>query len=368
MNKKLMAVAVAGALAAPAVAFAQASTVQLYGKFLFDYGVHVQQPNTPAGASRHNADALNTGGSYLGFKGEENLGGGLSAWFQCETDVRFLGGGATTAGAWCDRNSALGLKGGFGNVFIGTWDSPIKAASGKTRMLNETGWLGAQRIILAGPFSFSNRLANTVNYATPKFGDFSASAQYTTVQTALDAPSTANAKGRLWGLGADYASGPLLVAAAWARHNDNRSAGGVLGTSDTAWLIGATYTMAPFKAGLTFTRSKNEPLTTTEVKRNAWNLALDYKITGPGSILFGYSHAGNASGSAASPTTGGGAKQWQIGYNHALSKRTVGGLAYVRLDNNSTGTYNLTGLTIGAGGVQPGDNASAFVLSLTHSF
>ncbi len=87
MNKKLMAVAVAGALAAPALAFAQASTVQIYGKMTYEYGI------ADAGASRPNVDYADTpGGSAIGFKGEEKLGGGLSAWFQCESsaDVRAM--------------------------------------------------------------------------------------------------------------------------------------------------------------------------------------------------------------------------------------------------------------------------------------
>ena len=88
MNKKLMAVAVAGALAAPALAFAQASTVQIYGKITYEYGIADQ------GNGRPNVDyADSPGGSAIGFKGEEKLGGGLSAWFQCESsaDVRAHG-------------------------------------------------------------------------------------------------------------------------------------------------------------------------------------------------------------------------------------------------------------------------------------
>jgi len=47
MNKKLMAVAVAGALAAPALAFAQASTVQIYGKLTYEYGIADQGNGRP---------------------------------------------------------------------------------------------------------------------------------------------------------------------------------------------------------------------------------------------------------------------------------------------------------------------------------
>jgi predicted porin len=73
MKKNLMALAVAGALVAPALAFAQASTVQIYGNIRYDYNFLDQ------GANRLNVDGFSRYDSYIGFRGEEKLGGGLSA-------------------------------------------------------------------------------------------------------------------------------------------------------------------------------------------------------------------------------------------------------------------------------------------------
>ena len=372
MNKKLIAVAVAGALGAPGVALAQASTVQIYGRFLIDYGVHVRQPNTAAGLSRHNADLLDSSSSRIGFKGEEKLGGGLSAWFQCESTLELFPADTAT---WCTRNSALGLKGGFGNVYIGTWDSPLKVAVATTRMTNNAGLLGTRHMLLRGPKgtgfdgasaasgNFSLRNRNSVNYESPQFGGFQARAQYTTQQNALDAPSTdARAKRRNLGLGADYRQGPVVVAAAWARHEDVA----VAGRDDTGWALGATYKIGEFKGGITYTDLKKEPAPTTDIKRKSWNLALEYDMSGPGSILLVYTHAGNFTGTApgAGPDTG--AKKWMIGYHHSLSKRTVAGVSYVHLRNEARGAYTLSesfSTTDVLGGT-----ASAFVLSLVHRF
>src|SRR5919106_5844085 len=123
MQKKLLAVAVAGALGAPAVVMAQASTVQVFGRMYVEYSFAVDQGNAagPTFFERSDADFIQTPGSNIGFKGEEKLGGGLSAWFQCESTADFRGIGHE---GWCSRNSALGLKGGFGNLFIGNWDAP----------------------------------------------------------------------------------------------------------------------------------------------------------------------------------------------------------------------------------------------------
>ena len=102
MHKKLIAAAVSGLLAAPVVAQAQ-STVQIYGVAEWGYGVLEQ------GNGRPRVDYNEVTGSYLGFRGTESLGGGLSAWFQCETtmDIR-----AFDQTGLCSRNTELSAKPG----------------------------------------------------------------------------------------------------------------------------------------------------------------------------------------------------------------------------------------------------------------
>src|SRR5688572_10043818 len=128
MQKKLISVAVAGALFAPALALGQTSTVQIYGRLTYEFGFAEQ-------VGRPDSDfASSPGGSAIGFKGEEKLGGNLSAWFQCETSADTLGNDQI---GLCSRNSAVGFKGGFGNVYFGRWDTPFK------RALNQ-GTVGAE--------------------------------------------------------------------------------------------------------------------------------------------------------------------------------------------------------------------------------
>jgi len=134
MNKKLMAVAVAGAFVTPALVFAQTATVQVYGKATVEYGYADQ------GSGRPDTDIFQTpGGSSVGFKGQEQLGGGLSAWFQCESSADIRG---MNQDGFCGRNSAIGLKGGWGNVFFGRWDTPFKRATIGMVGAGDTGLLG----------------------------------------------------------------------------------------------------------------------------------------------------------------------------------------------------------------------------------
>ena len=107
MQKKLMAVAVAGALAAPGLALAQASTVQIGGGINILYYQHTPH-NDSVGRK---GDILEDSESELFIKGTEALGGGLSAWFQCASSFEVTTGKGTGSsqtagiGAGGDRKS-----------------------------------------------------------------------------------------------------------------------------------------------------------------------------------------------------------------------------------------------------------------------
>lgn len=366
MNKKLMAVAVAGIFAAPAVALAQTT---IYGTVKAEYGF-ATQPDNATPAARHDAEAFNSGASNFGLRGEEKLGGGLAAWYQCESDLRFLAGPSRTSGSICDRNSAVGLKGGFGNFYVGTWDAPIKRASGVTRITEETGWTGSQHITLsspAGPAGFSERYAHTFNYDTPNMGGFTGNLQFTSLQATRDAVATAVAEGRVVGLGGQYAMGPLAVVAAIETRDENRATTATNRNSeDQAWLIGVRYVLGPVKLGFTYTNLETDSGTGTVVERTAWNLAGEWQITPAGAIRVGYAQADDREGTT--KVSNSGAKQYQIGYWHNLSKRTKAYAAFVKLDNDSAGTYNLTALSAGAGNVKPGDSADVVAFGIFHTF
>src|SRR5205814_959112 len=90
MNKKLMAVAVVGALTAPGLAVAQVGGtpgVSLYGRL--DTGVMIQKFSADGAGliSELKKNDLFSPGNALGFRGREDLGGGTAAWFQLETGV-----------------------------------------------------------------------------------------------------------------------------------------------------------------------------------------------------------------------------------------------------------------------------------------
>jgi predicted porin len=391
MQKKLLAVALAGAFGAPAVALAQSSTVQVFGTMYMEYTVRADQGNSPAGASRTNADFIQTPGSEIGFKGEEKLGGGLSAWFQCASTADIRG---QSQNGWCGRNSALGFKGGFGNVFIGNWDTPFKRTISPTVVGgNDTGIFGTAFLLTADSTTdgvganranFKKRQNNLISYDSPSFAGFQVMAAFTSAQTSTGTLNAAtNNKPRVLSLGAQYSAGPLYVSAGFEQHRDYAGAGGPDSSKDNGWHIGAAYTWGPVRFGGQYTEQRFDvPVGTVggDVKARAFHFGVDWNIVGPHGLRAAYTVArdmrgangvlvGTASGAGYRPVNvvGGdtGADLFQIRYVYTFSKRTEFTVGYVRLDNDTNAGYRLGGL---GAAIANGQNEDAFAFAVRHTF
>jgi predicted porin len=385
MNKKLMAVAVAGALVAPAAALAQ-STVTVYGKATVEFGYADQ------GAGRPNTDIFQTpGGSAIGFKGEEKLGGGLSAWFQCESsaDVRGL-----NQDGFCTRNSALGMKGSFGNVHFGRWDTPFKRATVGMIGGGDTGLLGLA-FLMAGnstgtgaiggsaPQSLSRgvwkrRESGLAYYESPSFNGFQILTAFSAANATSSTNASTSAKPRVTSLAGTYANGPIAVGLGYERHTQFGAVGG--SNDDKAWTIGGTYTFAgKVKVGAQYIDAQYETTAVQELTKKNWMVGVEWNIQGPHNFDAAYVKAGDSKGTAtaaggsAAPGSGvalpnvlgTGAKMFQLGYRHEFSKRTSVKFAYVKLDNDAAASYALGGL---AAPTIAGESQSAWVMYASHSF
>ena len=166
MNKKLMALAVAGAVAAPGLAVAQTSLtpqalvpapgvassngITLYGRL--DEFVMVNKFSTSgngAVAELKKGD-IYAAGNAMGFRGREDLGGGTAAWFQLEIGVwpdARMEASATTGNNWGGRNSGIGISSGAGDVLLGVWDTPYNVTYGVWNSMTSSG-LGAAGITM----------------------------------------------------------------------------------------------------------------------------------------------------------------------------------------------------------------------------
>jgi predicted porin len=393
MNKTAIAVAVAGALAAPGYALAQSSTVQIGGNLHLIYGI--ADMDAPAGTA-YKHDNMHMSEPEIYVRGEENLGGGLSTWFQCTSSFDVVGTQAQTASAgFCGRNSAIGFKGGWGNVFAGTWDTPHKLIFNQVR-----GWFSGTNVYGGGAVmqfggSSSNigntgavmgyrRQSRSLSYHSPDWSGFSFKGMFSAMNEAAGAPpagTNPTLKPRLWSLNGQYANGPLWVGVGYEKHDDYNIKGTVGGAaasnynggSDTGWLIGASYRFGGvFKLSGSYAQNEWDVTNASKVKSKGYAVYGDWQIQGPHSLKFEYAKAKSPSGtvgasagiftvSAANNT---GAKVYGIDYAYDFSKRTQGYFGYAQMKNESgTGAFGQ--------GISPasvGTSSKFYGMGLRHRF
>jgi len=157
-------------------ALAQESSTQIYGT------LNVDVERVEAGGTVPPRNRVTQNSSNLGFRGEEKIGGGLAAIWQIESGVAVDSGGSSIA----SRNTAIGLKGGWGSLRLGQWDTPYKVISGITDPMYFTGitytgaligtpGFGVGPVTIGAPgassanASFERRQGNSVQYWSPAF-------------------------------------------------------------------------------------------------------------------------------------------------------------------------------------------------------
>ena len=336
MKKSLLALAVLTAVTG--AAYAQ-STVTLYGKV--DLGLVLDSGNN-AGKSIRIASGV-TGGSRIGFKGVEDLGGGMKAAFQLETGYcadstagapNFCTGGNNFMG----RQAHGDLTGAFGALSAGRQYS-LGFNNLSTIDPFGTGFAGQVNNIV-DPSGI--RLNNSVTYSTPSMGGITASAE-----VAFGEQTGNWEANRETGAGLTYASGPAY--AGFTFYDVSNAAGN--GAARKNYLLGGTYDFGVVKLH-----------------------ALVQKSTGPASL-----DVLDIMGGATIPLAGGNlmasyihhndrtvadknANQIGIGYLYPLSKRTSVYTAFARIKNEHGAAFTVGNATEG------GTGSKAFNLGVVHNF
>lgn len=335
MKKKLIAIAIAAAFA-PAAAMADANNVTVYGKFVADF----ESVKNDKATGKSTLSRVKSDGSRLGFQGNEDLGNGLQAIWQLETQVNITadaGSAGTTAAPFMNmRNANLGMKGNFGTAFFGNWDSPFKQTRNKVEggiMKTENAGFGTASSILgtngAGASAFHGRMKQTVHYYSPNMSGFDVKFGY-----GFDNQATTTTDKTTWSASATYDQGPFYGALGYQKFNDVAGAG----LDDRATRLIGAYKYGAGSVGLEYERLSDNNGAAGDTTRNAWALSGNY-VAGASNFAGSYIRAGDRTNA---PSTG--ARQFTLRYGYAFSKRTeVFGL-YSNLSNDTSGTYNFTGL------------------------
>ena len=336
MKKSLLALAVLTAVTGAASA---QSSVTIYGKV--DLGL-VLDSGSAAGKSIR-IDSGVTGGSRLGFKGVEDLGGGMKAAFQLETG--FCADSAAGGPNFCTgSNSFMGrqahgdLTGSFGALSAGRQYS-LGFNNLSTIDPFGTGFAGQVNNIV-DPSGI--RLNNSATYSTPSIGGVTASAEIAFGE------ETGNWQAnRETGAGLTYASGPAYVGFTFY---DVGNANGN-GAARKNYLLGGTYDFGVVKLHALVQKSTGP--TSLDV------LDLMGGATVPlagGSLMASYIHHNDRTLADKD------ANQIGVGYIYPLSKRTSVYTAFARIKNDNGATFTVGNATA------TGTGDKAFNLGVVHNF
>lgn len=337
MKKTLIALA---AVAATGAAFAQ-SSVTLFG--IVDLNVrNVKQ----GGESLTSMSQDGIASSRLGFRGVEDLGGGMKAGFWLEAGLNPDTG--TPNGLQFQRRSTVSLMGNFGEVRLGRdytptfWNHTVYdpfGTNGVGSSVNTFSTLGSGTSTLV-------RANNSIGYFLPNFGGFSGQVMVSVKETKAD-----NTPNEYAGLRLTYAAGPLSVAVATAKE------GATEGFSESfkRTNIGASYDFGVAKPMAQYTIGK---FGSAEVKHLMVGVVAP---VGPGNIKASYTR------SDYNPAAGNGdANQIAVGYDYSLSKRTAVYGTYSRLTNKNGGAS--FGLAPNAAAQVANGKSTGIEFGVRHSF
>src|SRR5262245_9547834 len=407
-KKTILALAVGTAFAAPAFAQTTGSTIEIYGRVypavasFKATGATTGQPpsnllgNAGAGPNdfkqRWSVDTYN---SRVGFRGREPLGGGLSAIWQMEQRVDFDVG----TQVWANRDSFLGLQGGFGTIRLGRFDTihndwgnvtnvfGIKSGHfmSLTSLVTDSGLGG-------GGTGFDTRRSNSVKYETPEFGGFQVGFSWSPDETKGNPGRSQNAD--LYAAAVKWTSGPFYVSVQYERHNDhfdgsitsgnaliqNATAIGAPASSDARsqdtsmrlsgrWQITPNHRIAGDIGQLEYKESGQLTAGRFEnYKKIVWQLGWEASWGGPWrtAFIFGQASDGDCalSGGVECSTSGLKSSQFTAAVAYDFSKRTFVYGGFAQLNLGESAVYdNWTN------GTPPrGADVQQFGIGIAHSF
>jgi predicted porin len=320
MKKSLLALAVLGAFAG--VAQAQTS-VTIYGSF--DAGLRYQNNQNANGNSRLTMGSTGTYNSNrLGFKGVEDLGGGLNAHFTLEQGFNSGTGQldtANTTNKLFNRSAFVGLGGQWGSLDLGRQYTVAFKTVGAYDPFNYK--FTAIIPTTQGSIAAGTRFDNDIQY-TGTFGPITARAEW-----ALGEQAGSARNGSAQALGVSYANGPIAVGAAYTLRKPAITATGAGATTGAGapassnqdnrdWTIGGAYTFGPARVAAGYAREKQDLTAGSIQQKNAW-FGGSYDLTPALGLTAAYYHTklDNIAGARS------GTRQLLVlGSTYALSKRT----------------------------------------------
>jgi len=424
LNRKAMALAVGAALAAPAAYSQTSDKWEIYGKFYPEL-THSSGTGASSGASSSTLGTAPAGtnaiisrwemqvnNTYIGFRGQKDLGRGLKAIGQLEQSVSLdegttTGNTARVSPSFGNRDSFAGLETTWGTVRLGNMDTPFKKYG------DTLGFLGVSSGNFVSPnnvmrrmgsggsssaSSFNLRRANAIDLASPTLpGGVQVGLQYSignpdeSGAATLNAPGNAginpgaNRRPKVVSLGVKWEQGPLYLAAAAETHFDlfggSSSAGGAVSNAgvlttnskDRAVQLTAVYKIGvhSLEVDVNTKRYKEDGATVAnsfdEYKNKAYELVWEARWTNQWRTALSYIKATAGSCSvvnAGCSTDGLESTQVNAGVAYFLDPSTYLFGLFSRLTNGTAARFNNTASQT----VNAGEDVTQVALGITYSF
>jgi predicted porin len=345
MNKKLIALAVAGACVAPAAMAQSANPVTLYGRIY----VTVESVKADNGATNvPQRMRVSDNSSYLGVRGSEDLGGGLKAIYQLETAFA----PDASSGTFANRNSMVGLQGKWGSLIAGRWDMPFKSANIAIDPFGDLTISGITSVA-SDKGNFDVRQQNVVQYWSPNWGGLALRLAY-----GANEGKTNTANPEAYGANLTYKKGALYLFYAYEEHKDSTGNTGNVqaGYKEEGNSVGGSFKFGPVKLGALYQEFKKTNLT----KQKAYMVNGVWTI-GKNDLIVQYQDAqdGGANGAATQPDC----NNISLGWQYNWTKRTFFLAQYSKTDNNSAASCRIGSFTGGAN-----SDPEGFAVGVRHVF
>jgi predicted porin len=389
MQKKLLALAVAGVLAAPVAAMAQ-SSVTISGVFKVGIDQYkIGNPSTARAGLHTNEMRVTDNSSRIIFGISEDMGGGTYGIAQLDMRPQLDAG---TTNGLSSGNSWVGIRGtSWGTVTLGRHD--LHYGKQPDDLASKAGALMATAVSLMD-FTYNGqaianatRTNNVIRYDSPNWSGFAFTAAYSTNPTSSNAgalsatfntASTAagqeadlqngGRQGNAYTINPSYTAGNFAVGYSYWKSKtdlaitaDTGAGASPNGTNQTSSVIYGYWKGGGFKVGAAMNKSKTEGVTWTaaagettapSTDRTNWTIPVSW-TSGAHNIYAHYTRAGKDKVGGDNTD----AKMYAVAYAYDLSKRTSVGVTYAKIDNNTASRYNFFTNTGGLGSVTSAVNA-----------
>jgi predicted porin len=316
MNKRFLAIAIAAGLAVSSTVMADGAEI---------YGIaHVSVNNYSYDATASiDAWTVTSNSSRLGFKGSEDLGGGLKAVYKIEYGVD-LADTATVS----NRNQYVGLSGGMGTVLLGRHDTPTKMVQGKFDVFNDT--VADMVTSTGGGVDGDVRANNVIAYLSPKMGGMQLIAALIPGEGSVSGACSDGAGGSNCDGPADGTSISFTYSAGDLYVGFGMDSGDIV---DDQMRLAATYKMDALQLGFLYNARSDAALAAADLANDekAMGLSVSFGM-GDNAVKAQFIQTTDINGASGADATA-----MTIGYDANLSARTTAYALYNMYSPDTTG-------------------------------